>query len=303
MTAYESASFAAMGTEVEVMAAPALPPGAVDRVRALFCAVESRLSRFKPDSELSCLNRAAGQPFRASALLAAVLSDAIDASRRTGRLVNPLLLSQIEAAGYTETIESVRGSVRQRAASAPCAPDWEIRLEPDGTVAIPLGTGVDLGGFAKGWTVDLASERMAPADNWLINAGGDLLARGEGPDGGGWTVGVEDPFAPDRCVATLAVRNGAVATSSTMRRRWWTQEGDAHHLIDPRTGLPSETGLASVTVVAQSVAAAEVTAKHLLLLGVGQAQSHAEADNAAALLVSVGGGVFITPAMEGFIVR
>jgi thiamine biosynthesis lipoprotein len=100
----------------------------------------------------------------------------------------------------------------------------------------------------------------------------------------------------------LSVRDCAVATSSTTRRRWITPSGIAHHVIDPRTGAPSETDLASATVVSATVAAAEVTAKQLLLLGRSSARSFAEANGVAALLVGMDTGVTVTPAMEKTVV-
>jgi thiamine biosynthesis lipoprotein len=139
---------------------------------------------------------------------------------------------------------------------------------------------------------------MEQEGNWCINAGGDLLALGPGPDGRGWIVGIEDPLAPERDVGVLAVRDRAVATSSTRRRRWTTADGFAHHLIDPRTGRASETDLASVTVVSTSVARAEVEAKQLILLGGREATDLASREGIAALLVDDRGSITVSEWME-----
>ena len=97
--------------------------------------------------------------------------------------------------------------------------------------------------------------------NAALDAGGDALLRGTGPDGQGWIVDVEDPADPTREVLTLRVRDRAVATSAPNRRRWRTELGRMHHLIDPGTGRPSESDLAQVTVLADGVEVAEVLAK------------------------------------------
>jgi thiamine biosynthesis lipoprotein len=101
----------------------------------------------------------------------------------------------------------------------------------------------------------------------MIDAGGDAALRGEGPDGAGWLVDVEDPADARRVVKTLRIRDRAVATSAPNRRRWRTGAGAAHHLIDPRTGAPASSELAQVTVVAPDAEQADVLAKVAFVLG------------------------------------
>jgi thiamine biosynthesis lipoprotein len=293
----ETRTFHAMGTEVEVLGAPHLPHGAVNAVQEYFETVEAALSRFRPDSELSLLNLAAGRPFAASAMLQQVLGEALAAAEASGGLFDPTVLHAVRAAGYRESIETVRGRVQVRTA-APGTPCWrDIEIADDGTVTLPPSCGVDLGGFAKGWSVDRAARLMAGSESWVINAGGDLLAHGGGPDGLGWVIGIEDPFGgPD--VGMLRVVDGAVATSTTQRRRWLTQDGVAHHIIDPRTGLPSDTDLAAVTVLAVSVAEAEVLAKTVLLLGKSAGRAYAEERRLRAVLVDETGSALTVGRLE-----
>jgi thiamine biosynthesis lipoprotein len=296
--AYESAVFRAMGTEVEVLAAPRLPEGAVEQVHRLFESMEARFSRFRADSELSLLNLSAGRPFATSRQFREVLTAALAAAAETGGLFDPFVLPQLQAAGYRESFDTLcdRAQVQRKPEAGPTYRDIEI--SGDGTVVIPAGSGLDFGGFVKGWTVDAAEWLISPNGNWCINAGGDLIARGPGPGGYGWAVGVEDPFAPGRDIAVLRIRDGAVATSSTRRRRWMTDAGFAHHLIDPRTGHPSETDLASVTVLSSSVARAEVEAKQLILLGRHGAREHASRSRMAALFIDDSGSVTTSEWLE-----
>jgi thiamine biosynthesis lipoprotein len=132
-----------------------------------------------------------------------------------------------------------------------------------GRARLEVGCGVDLGGIAKGWMADRLATRLGP--NALANLGGDLRAAGSGPNGEGWPVG----FAG----VTVMLRDQGAATSSVRRRRW----GDLHHLIDPRTGLPSQSGLEEVSVVAGTGSDAEVVAKTALLLGPGLATAYCAA--------------------------
>ncbi len=298
---FETVTFHAMGTEIELLAVPSLPADVVENVQAGFEAAEACLSRFRPESELSRLNAAAGRPFPASPLLLQVLGEALAAADESGGLFDPVLLRAVEAAGYRESIERVRGTLQVQTLVREPASYRNVTIE-DGAVLLPQGSGIDLGGFAKGWTVDCAAEHMTGCQSWVINAGGDLLARGGGPDGDGWVVGIEDPFAQGHDLAVLRLTDAALATSTTMRRRWTTQAGPAHHLIDPRTQRPSESDLASVSVVAPTVARAEVLAKTLLLRGNDDALAYAESCGLSALLIDKQGLATATRGMERYLV-
>jgi thiamine biosynthesis lipoprotein len=275
MIVLPATSFRAMGTEVEILAYPELHLHLVDQVQARFLEVEEALSRFRPDSELSRLNRSAGSPFQASPLLRQVLSGALEAAARTGGLFDPTLLQAIEAAGYTRSFDRLEPGVPDPVEEAPGRYE-KVELRDDGTVVLHAGARVDLGGYAKGWTVDACEKLLVGCESWVVNAGGDLLARGAGPTGEGWLVGIEDPFDRNRDIGVLLAQDCAIATTSRMRRRWTTQSGPAHHIIDPATGQPADTGLASVTVVAESSVEAEVLAKVLFLLGPDGGPGYAE---------------------------
>ncbi|HEX5503654.1 MAG TPA: FAD:protein FMN transferase, partial [Thermomicrobiales bacterium] len=240
-------------------------------VERLFARVEAALSRFRPASELSRLNRAAGRPFRASPLLFAVVSAALAAARETGGLFDPTVLGALVAAGYDRSFELLAAGPDGPPPAAPPRPrcDWrDVALdERAGTIALPAGCGLDLGGIGKGWAVDRAVDRLRPRGNFVIDAGGDLYAAGAQAGGAPWTVGVADPHVPARDLLVLTPRDRAVATSTTARRRWKRGGVERHHLIDPRTGAPATSGVVSATVVAESVARAEVLAKVALLLG------------------------------------
>jgi thiamine biosynthesis lipoprotein len=165
------------------------------------------------------------------------------------------------------------------------------------TVALPPGVSLDFGGFIKGWTVDRAARLLPP--NAAIDAGGDAMLRGAGPDGRGWIVDVEDPTDPAREVLTLRVRDRAVATSAPNRRRWRTPSGELHHLIDPRTGRPGESDLAQVTVLGDTVEATEVLAKTVFFLGAREGARFLHRQHGvAAVLVRADGRVEVVGKLE-----
>ncbi len=161
-----------------------------------------------------------------------------------------------------------------------------------------LARPVDLGGIGKGlalrWAT-AAAERCGLAE-FLLEAGGDLVARGADPDGGAWPLGIEDPTGTVEHLAVISVQNLAVATSSIGVHRWTLNGRSVHHLIDPRTGEPAESGLAAVTVAGPDPAWAEVWSKVLFVGGRPTIAAEARARGLAAWWVTDDGALEMTPA-------
>ena len=249
--AVESHHFAALGTNCSLFAA--------DRSRGDLLEGEiwirrlgARLTRFSADSELSQLNAAAGGWFGIGEDLEAVLRASLNAFEMSAGLVNIAVLPSMIAIGYTRPL-SEGVSVATLDAARPLRALPDVLSVRRGAARVADGSALDLGGIAKGWMADRLCESLGP--NALANVGGDLRAAGAGPDGKGWPVAVAG--------TTLMLRGQGAATSSVRRRRW----GEAHHLIDPRSGLPARTGLEEVSVVAAGGFEAEIAAKTALLLG------------------------------------
>jgi thiamine biosynthesis lipoprotein len=221
-----------------------------------------RVTRFSDRSELSLLNGAEGQWVNVSAEMESLLREALRAYELSAGLVNAGVLPSMLAIGYTRSL-AAGTSVAKLENARPAPPLPEVLSVRPGSARLQVGCGLDLGGIAKGWMADRLAARLGP--NALANLGGDLRANGPGPNGDGWPVG----FAG----VTVMLRDQGAATSSVRRRRW----GDVHHLIDPRTGLPSRSGLEEVSVVAATGCDAEVVAKTALLLGPGLATAYCAA--------------------------
>ncbi len=294
-------SFRAMNTDVLIVAGGAPRPALLDAAERLFRAYEARFSRFLADSELSALNRAAGAGVPVSPEMLRILDRAVALHRRTDGVFDPAILPALEAAGYDRSFERVdRDCAAIPRAPARSGSVADLRIDyARSVVNAPARVRIDLGGIGKGFTVDAAAAVLRPCGNALVDAGGDIHAFGDGPDGDGWLIGVGDPLEPSRLLDQVWLHDAALATSTTAARRWLRGGVLQHHIIDPRTGTPAETNVVSVTVLAASAVEAEVLAKSALVLGYGEGRALLEAQHAAGLFVLAGGGVRTTDDWPG----
>ena len=246
-------SFPAMGTQVELLldAEPSAESElALAGAEQEFERLEALLSRFRPDSELSALNRLG--VLEAGDDLVTVTRLALEARDRTGGRFDPTVHDALVAAGYDRTFDEVLpdGEVGE---PRPCG--GGVRID-GGRIELEPGFRLDLGGIAKGYAVDRARAILERAGPCLVNAGGDLAGSGRL-----WPVGVETADGE----ITLGLEDGALATSGRDRRRWRRGGEEAHHLIDPTTGAPAAGDLLRVTAVAPTAVEAEVLAKAIFL--------------------------------------
>jgi len=277
-------SFRAMGCQMMAAIDSTLPDhqAYLIQVPDWFEDWEQHLSRFRPESELSQVNRGFG-PQSISKVFAQVVAAALVAQHQSGGLVNPLLLNALEAAGYDRNFADLREKAStlepQVGAFSPeelAGPDdlWpemqnrNLELDPDHRkLTLPPGAHLDLGGIAKGWAADQAAHRLGKLAPALVDAGGDVAVSASQADGSPWPVGVINPLNPGEQLDLVLLWEGGVATSGRDYRRWRKNGRWQHHIIDPRTGRPAWTDILSATVVAPSACTAEAAAKSVVILG------------------------------------
>jgi thiamine biosynthesis lipoprotein len=244
--------FRAMGTQWWLLAEGGAPE-ALAAAEALVHAEERRFSRFRAGSALSRLNRKRQVDDRR---LAAVMVEALAFREGLGGAFDPAIGEAVLAAGYDRSFDDLPDMSEERP-----APARGPIIRVDGDRVTLTGDGaVDLGGLAKGATVDRVGELLADAgcSRFVIDGGGDIVV-------GGCSRGRE-PEAIGLGAGGHAVRltAGAVATSSALERRWDTPAGTKHHIITPRSGVPSKSRFAVATVVAPSGAVADAVATALV---------------------------------------
>ncbi len=283
--------FHAMGSDFHVIVVDG-PLDACAAARARIEQLEARWSRFRSDSEICRLNAAAGRPVLVSADTLEAVSTAVRAWHETDGRFDPTVLAALAGLGYDRDFATVADRAGPPHSIPPAVPAPGCAgIEIDevvGAITLPAGTAIDLGGIGKGLAADLVAGELvgAGAAGACVNAGGDVRVTGVGPTDDGWVVDIE--HLPE---LRLALAEGAVATSSSLKRRWVRGDATYHHLLDPRRGLPAHNGLTACTVVAGSAAAAEVLTKAVFVAGAGAAAGILGAAHAAGLLVTDTGTV------------
>lgn len=264
------AEWRAYGTGAVLLTADADKlPAARRAVEQTLAAVNRACNRLDPRSELARVNALSGRRVRISSTLASALAVALDAAAATGGAVDPTVGACLDAAGYDRDFASVGGST-ERADPIP-AGGWQAVDFDDcgGTVRVPRGTKLDVGSTGKALAVDMAAAVAARAAGGgvLFSLGGDLALAGEPPEGG-WAVHVTDDHAAGTAAPgqTVMIRSGALATSSTLVRRW-RRGDDVHHIVDPVTGASAREVWCTVSVAAASCVEANARATAAIVRG------------------------------------
>ena len=252
-----------MGTNARLVVVtddPAAGHRALVRAAEDLQATEKALSRFWDHSELSRLNRS-GSVIASEKLLAAV-RESRRAYEWSGGLLDPRVIVPLEEFGYGQGVPARDvGEVRPTGPLLPV--DMTGWVDGTGRISLPPGTRLDLAGAGKALGVGWAAAHLAGHAGLLVDVGGDVLALGTDEHGDPWNVAImhQEP------VGQFSGASLAVATSTTRKRAWAAGGREVHHLIDPRTGAPSQGNLAYATVAAPTILEADLLAKLLIIEG------------------------------------
>lgn len=297
--------FTAMGTLVDVTiwgADPESAERAAAEVETLFHALHREWDPWG-DGALGRLNQAlaAGEPAMADPDLAALLAEAAALAEASDGLFDPAIGALVRLWGFSsdEHRPTAPPPAEEIAARLAATAPLPALLGPDGMVSGPRGAQIDLGGFLKGVAVDrgVALLRDRGIEHAIVNAGGDLRAIGRRGDRA-WRVGIRAPRDPGIIAALEVQGEDAVFTSGDYERYFDHQGRHYHHILDPRTGYPTE-GIGSVTVLHANAGLADAAATALLVAGPADWPAMARALGVDAVLVVLSDGdIELTPAME-----
>jgi thiamine biosynthesis lipoprotein len=266
----------------------ALRPAARD-LTDLLERVDAAASRFRPDSALSVANARAGRPVPVPALLVDLVGAALDAAARSNGAVDPTVGRVMHAIGYDRDIATLEPDGAAIVAR-PARLTWrDVRLDREvGLLTVPAGTALDLGATAKAYVADLAARTISERYHvgTMVELGGDIAFAGKRL--GGWQVRVAEREGLPGQVVTI--REGGLTTSTTTVRQWRRGGRLAHHIVDPRTGLPTDGLWRTASVYAPSALLANTGSTAAIVKG-AQAGAWLQSQNVAARLVARDGSI------------
>lgn len=234
--------------------------------------INDRMSVFKPDSDISKLNRSAGlQPVKLHADTIFLLDTANTVSEISGGAFDCTIRPLTELWGIGKKPNYIPS---QTEINAFCRLTDYRDLIVDQTSCTAFlkknGQAVDLGGIAKGYAADEVKRILIDGgiSSALINLGGNIHAVGVRPDKTPWQIGIQNPAAiTGEYLGSLAVKDKTIVTSGSNERFFMENGVLYHHLIDPRTGKPAQSGLLSVTAITDSSVNADALTTALFILG------------------------------------
>lgn len=276
-------SFDAMGSHVRMLIGepgPGMAPAAraAEQGRCFVEQFDAALSRFQPESELCRLNADPRERVPASELIRRAVEAGLFAAERSGGLVDPTLVGEIEEAGYVASRAGMTGlplgeALAEAPPRRPASPRPEqrwrgFRIDDEaGEVVRPPGLRFDTGGTGKGLAADMLAASLHGYSRFIVDCGGDIRIGGADALVHPYEVFVEHPISSDRA-HVLRLGSGGVATSGINVRIWRGPDGCyAHHLLDPASGEPAWTGLVGATALGDSALEAETLSKAALLSG------------------------------------
>ncbi|WP_312938473.1 FAD:protein FMN transferase [Oscillibacter sp.] len=244
-----SAEFYAMDTNMSVTAYGGDAQNAVDAVQDALYSLDLHLSRTRMDSAISRLNAGASLPAE-NTDISQLITTAIEYSDATDGAFDITVAPLVSAWGFTTDHYQIP-TQKELDGLLPHVGSSHILFGEERAITLDAGTKIDLGGIAKGYASDLCEQILFKhgVTSAMVYLGGNIYVRGSKPDGTAWRVGVQNPKNAAGFVGVLSLTDGYAITSGGYQRYFEENGKRYHHILDPATGYPAESGLTSVTVV------------------------------------------------------
>ena len=263
--------------------------------------LDNLVSIGKEDSEISKLNKSGSAAL--SDDTAVMVAKALDLYKSTGGAFDITVLPLMELWGFTTqeyyvpTEDEIQSTLQRVGADKLT---WD-----ESTKTLTLGDKqeIDLGGIAKGFTSSRIMEifKKDGVTCGMVSLGGNVHLLGTKQDGSAWRVGIQDPNNTDDMLGVLEANDCAVITSGAYERNFEKDGVTYHHIIDPATGKPSNSGLTSVTIVSKDGTLADGLSTSLFVMGKDKAIAYwkQHADEFDTILVDKDRNVYITEGIAG----
>lgn len=273
-----------------------------DGCEKMIVSYENMWSLTLPDSEISRFNRC-DNTAELSGVTVDVLKRAYAVSAAgngafsltiapVSTLWKPFLRGEVQTPPTDEEIEQALAQVD----------DSLLSFQDQTVVKAAPNVAVDLGACAKGYACEQAVKTLAQQTPYgMVSFGGNIGVFGTKPDGSDWTIGIKDPAAPDQLCGSVTLQSGFVSVSGAYERYRAYDGITYHHIIDPQTGYPADSGLASVAVISEDGLVADALSTALFVMGYEESMAlyRTEQISFEAVFCTSDGKILITPGLEG----
>lgn len=249
--------------------------------------IETEMSKTLEGSDIYSLNQQGSYKVGSETL--DVIRTALEIAEKTDGAFNPALNPVIELWGIGERDTDIVPAQDEIDALLPLTGYGDVTIDPDGTVRLIKGAGLDLGGIAKGYALDKTAENMRQngVSSALINLGGSIAAVGTKPDGKKYKIGVRDPMGGENdYIATVELKDIFTSTSGVYEKYFMKDGVRYHHIIDSNTGRPAESGLFTVMIVSESGILSDAYSTALFVMGAEKGLKFANENGIDALFVT-----------------
>ena len=251
------------------------------------------------NSEIYAINHSDGTPVEVNEYTAQLLRFALDMAEQTGGILDITTYPILTAWGFTTGKYQI--PTEEQLAEKMALVGYEKVLLSGNTVTLPAGMEIDLGAVAKGYACDLLAETFSEngIDSAIISLGGGLRLIGTKPDGSDFKVSVQHPEQQDS-LGTLELSDTSIVTSGAYQRFFVGTDGKRYgHILDPRTGYPAQSGLASVTVIAKENKLCDALSTSLFVMGLDDAEQFwREYKEFEMFLITDNGEIYLTEGLE-----
>ena len=242
---------------------------AIKNAKAEITRLENLLSVSIESSDIYKINHSNGQPVKVSNETSEIIRTALRISEKTDGAFDISLyaLTQLWGFGakhYVPTDKEIEDTLKLTGYK-------NVSITDDNVVTVKNGVTIDLGGIAKGYIADVVNKKFTNSnvEGALLSFGGMISTSGKNADSndGFYTIGVEYPYESDY-FATFKCQNDCVVTSGAYQRYFEKDGAMYHHIIDPKTGKPSDSDISSVTVIAKNACEADAMSTAFFVMGV-----------------------------------
>lgn len=261
--------------------------------------LESLWSVTEEGSEIYRVNHSGGEPVVLSRETADLAEFALEMAEETQGALEPTLYPVLEAWGFT--IDEHRIPEEAEIQELLSNTGYEkVRLDGE-TIRLPEGMELDLGAVGKGYAGDFICEllREQGITSALLDIGGNIQTIGTRPDGSDWRLGLRNPFG-EGTVGVLTVSDCAVVTSGNYENYFVGEDGKTYgHILDPETGHPAESGLASVSIVTEEGKLGDALSTSLFVMGPEEAEAFwRENEDFEMIVITQDGEIIVTEGLE-----